>query len=203
MDLCGGYGRIGIPLTKKGYHVYIQDLNEDFLRQAEENAKKENLEIQTIHSDMREIPFKEEFDATINIFTSFGYLETKQEDLKVLETIYKALKPKGKFLIDIVNKTCLLSNFQTKTWRKIDNIFILEENHWDKKTSQNSSEVFILDFDNCKYDSTLMNLRLYNFEELENMINKSGMKIIQKYGNFEKEKFSKEGSKRIIILAEK
>jgi len=53
---------------------------------------------------MRRIPFKDEFDAIINIFTSFGYLETEEEDLKVLEGVHRALTPGGVFLLHFINR---------------------------------------------------------------------------------------------------
>ena len=34
---------------------------------------------------MREIPFEGNFDAVINMFTAFGYLESEEEDAKVLQ----------------------------------------------------------------------------------------------------------------------
>ena len=35
------------------------------------------IEIETIHSDMRAIPFTDEFDAVINMFTAFGYFDSE------------------------------------------------------------------------------------------------------------------------------
>jgi len=85
LDLCGGYGRHAIPLAKKGYKVTLLDLNKKILDIARKEAKKQKVEIKTVHSDMRRIPFQNEFDAVINMFTSFGYLEYDQENLKVLK----------------------------------------------------------------------------------------------------------------------
>jgi D-alanine-D-alanine ligase len=203
LDLGGGYGRISVFLAKRGYKVYIQDLNKDFLEKAKREAKKQKIKIKTIHSDMRKIPFNNEFDAVINIFNSFGYLENDKEDNKVLQSINKALKPKGKLLIDVLNGNWLKNNYQPKTWRKLDDTLILEENRLDKKTSRNIVEILILDLKNCKSFSTLQNLRIYSFSELKRTLSNNGLKIIKKYGSFDKEKFSSKSSKRIIILAEK
>ena len=50
---------------------------------------------------MRRIPFEGEFDAVINMFTAFGYLESEEEDQEVLRQVYKALKPGGVFLLEM------------------------------------------------------------------------------------------------------
>jgi SAM-dependent methyltransferase len=48
---------------------------------------------------MRSIPFRQQFDAVINMFYSFGFFETDDENHTVLRNFYAALKPGGKFLM--------------------------------------------------------------------------------------------------------
>jgi SAM-dependent methyltransferase len=62
---------------------------------------------------MREIPFEDEFDAVINVSTSFGYLETENEDRKVLREVHKALKPGGRFLLEVANRDDLMRRYAT------------------------------------------------------------------------------------------
>ena len=52
--------------------------------------------------DARELGYYEEFDAAYMIFTSFGYYGPR-EDSRILASISKALKPAGRFLLDIWN----------------------------------------------------------------------------------------------------
>lgn len=49
---------------------------------------------------MRHIPFSNEFDGAINLFSSFGYFLNEKDDLKVLQGILRSLKPGGVFVID-------------------------------------------------------------------------------------------------------
>ena len=103
LDLCG-QGRHSIALAKKGLNVIGLDLNRDYLAWAERAAAEAGVEIETIEADMREIPFSERFDAVISMFSSFGYLESDDEDLRVLEAIRQALKPAGRLLLDLPNQ---------------------------------------------------------------------------------------------------
>jgi 2-polyprenyl-3-methyl-5-hydroxy-6-metoxy-1,4-benzoquinol methylase len=203
LDLCGGYGRLAIPLAKKGFEVYIQDLNKDFLEKAKKAAKKHKVKVETIHGDMRKIPYSNKFDAVINMFTSFGYLENDKEDEKVINAVSKALKPGGKFLLDIINGDWLKRNFKPQMWRKVGNVLVLENSKLDLKTNRNLVDIYIVDLKKCKIFSTHQKLRLYTFNELEKILSANGLKVIKKYGNFNKEKFSSKLSKRIIILAKK
>lgn len=203
LDLCGGYGRLSIPLAKKGFEVYLQDLNKDFLKKAEKEAKKYKVEIKIIHSDMRKIPYSNKFDAVINMFTSFGYLENDKEDKKVLATVNKTLKRGGKFLIDVINGEWLMRNYKTKDWRKVDDFLILEDNKFNRKTKRNLVNLTIINFKNHKTFFVHTKVRIYTFSELKNMLLDSGFKIIKSYGTLNKEKFSSKFSKRIVILAKK
>lgn len=203
LDLCGGYGRIGIPLAKRDCEVSIQDLNKDFLKRAKKEAERQKTDIKIIHSDMRKIPFKNKFDAVINIFTSFGYLEDDKEDNRVLKSINKSLKPRGKFLIDILNGNWLKNNYQPRTWRKSNDILVLEENTLDRKTNRNISKITILDLKKCKSFSTIIKLRIYEFNELKNILSNNGFKIIKRYGGLNGERFFPKLSKRIVVIAKK
>lgn len=203
LDLCGGHGRISIPLAKMGYDVYILDINKKFLEMAKKEGKRQKLEIKTIKSDMRNIPYVNEFDAVINIFTSFGYLETDKEDERVIKEVYKSLKPGGIFLIDIINGQWLKNHFCQKNWKKIDNLLVLEEHKLDNIRKRNIVKITIIDLKRNKKHITYQRLRLYSAKELKNILIKNKFKIIRIYGNLNKEKFSPHSSKRIVILAKK
>src|SRR5437868_15089587 len=111
LDLCCGHGRHAIPLAQRGYQVTGQDLSEVFLQQARAAADAQRVQVRWVHGDMRSIPFENEFDAVINIFTAFGYLEDQGEDQKVLRQVCKALKPGGLFLIETLHREGLMRHY--------------------------------------------------------------------------------------------
>lgn len=114
LDLCGGHGRIAIPLAQKGVNVHILDFNKDFLDSAQKKADEKDVNIETCKSDMREIPYSNKFDAVINIYTSFGYFKSEKENLKVLKEVNKSLKSSGLFLIDVQNGKWIEKNHSPK-----------------------------------------------------------------------------------------
>ena len=104
LDLCCGPARHSLVLVKKGFSVTGYDFSKEYLKEAQEKAKKLKLNINLVCGDMRKLKFKNEFDAALNLFTSFGYFQKFSDDMKVLKGVNKALKPKGLFLIDIITK---------------------------------------------------------------------------------------------------
>ena len=103
LDLCCGQGRHAVELARRGYEVTGLDASGFLLREARKAARRRRVAVAWVRGDMREIPFRNRFDAVVNLFTSFGYFRTKAEDLAVLRGVRRALKPSGHLLIDTLN----------------------------------------------------------------------------------------------------
>jgi ubiquinone/menaquinone biosynthesis C-methylase UbiE len=103
LDLCCGYGRMTHLIAKNNsYEITGFDLSEDFLEIARAEFSAPNITY--VQGDMRQLPFKNKFDAVVNLFTSFGYFETDEENERVLTQINQALKKGGLFFLDYENK---------------------------------------------------------------------------------------------------
>jgi len=202
LDLCCGHGRHLLPLAKMGYQMTGLDLSKKALVMLAESAKNKKIKVQIIRSDMRKIPFKNEFDAVINMFSAFGYLETEYEDFKVLKAVAKALKPGGKFLIDIMNRDWVLANFQPKSWEKVGKLLVLEERIYNPKTRCNTVKIQIPN-KKGRWHKIAHIHRMYSLREMRENLSKAGFKIVKVYGNtIGNQKFTKD-SRRLVILATK
>ncbi|MCK5701749.1 MAG: class I SAM-dependent methyltransferase, partial [Cyclobacteriaceae bacterium] len=72
--------------------------------------------------DMR-FPWKgERADYILNLFTSFGYFETKGENQQAISAIAEGLKKGGKLLIDFLNPYTVINNLVPKEIKKINGI---------------------------------------------------------------------------------
>ncbi len=151
---------------------------------------------------MRDLKFEKEFDGVINLFTSFGYLETEEDNLQVLQRVHRALKPGGKFLIDVINKKWILENYRERDWRKVDDLLVLVKRKFNAESSRNIVQFIIIDTKNSKTYYTRQNIRLYSYSELEMLFIKSGFKIVGRYGKMDGEEFD-DKSMRIVLVGEK
>ena len=118
LDLCCGQGRHSVLLASHGLKVTGQDLSREYLEQAGRSAKEQGVHLDLLCKDMRDIPFKDHFDAVINMFSAFGYLESDEENLKVLKAVREALKPGGRVLLDMINREWVVSNYDQSDWRQ-------------------------------------------------------------------------------------
>ena len=185
LDLCCGYGRHAIPLALQGFQVTGLDLSTIFLQQAQLAARQQSVEVRWIQSDMRNIPFENEFDAIINIFTSFGYLQDENEDQQVLQQVYKALKPGGKFLLETVHQARVVRTTSPHgITRYDDDLIVLEERHIDLLTSRNEVRVSLL-HPQGKRTEHRQSMRIYTLTELVHMLENAGLQIQAYYGGLE------------------
>ena len=104
LDVGCGTGRHAIELTKRGYSVIGIDLSESQISRAKEKAKTENLEIQFLVGDARQIPFKDEFEIAIMMCEGgFPLMETDEENYEILKSVSLSIKSNGKIIFTTLN----------------------------------------------------------------------------------------------------
>lgn len=54
---------------------------------------------------MREQLYTNQFDVVMNLFTSFGYFDSEEENKKAMQSIAVSLKPDGILVIDFLMTT--------------------------------------------------------------------------------------------------
>jgi SAM-dependent methyltransferase len=107
LDLACGKGRHSIFLNALGFDVLGVDLSENSISSAKK-SEREGLQFRV--GDMREPQGNTEFDLVLNLFTSFGYFDCEEENLKTLSAIHHALKPGGRLVIDFMNSEKVVQN---------------------------------------------------------------------------------------------
>jgi SAM-dependent methyltransferase len=111
LDLACGHGRIANRLAARGFRVTGLDVVELFLDQARTDAAALGVEVDYQHGDMRELPWTERFDAVVNWFTAFGYFDD-DGNRRVLAEVARALRPGGRFALEVNHFPWLMRNFR-------------------------------------------------------------------------------------------
>jgi SAM-dependent methyltransferase len=192
LDLACGKGRHSIYLNQLGFDVLGVDLSENSIETANKNTN-ETLHFR-IH-DMRE-PFEEKFDAVFNLFTSFGYFDNDNDNLKTLIAIKKSLSDYGFAVIDFMNAPFVLDNLiaaETKTVDEIDfhlkrylkDGFIIKEIDFEDK-----GEKF-------HYEEKVRALTLDDFTK---MMEEAGIYLLDTFGDYKLKKYHKNTSERLIMI---
>lgn len=196
LDLACGKGRHAIYLNTKGFDVEACDLAPESIEFAK---KHENEKLHFFVHDMRNNLTENKYDLVLNLFTSFGYFENLDENLKTLKSVSQSLKKNGKLVIDFFNTDFVLQNLIPKEQKIIDgtifnitksvkNNIIFKEINFE---SENKNHEFI---------EQVQALKKSDFEFL---LAQSGFKIETIFGNYKLEKYDAQTSDRFIVLASK
>ncbi|MGH8498235.1 MAG: methyltransferase domain-containing protein, partial [Methylococcales bacterium] len=105
LDLCCGQGRHAFEIAKRGYtNVVGFDRSHYLIDRARKYNETNRLNVMFKEGDARKLPFKNDnFDAVLIAGNSFGYFESNQDDMKILNEVMRILKPEGKLLLDITD----------------------------------------------------------------------------------------------------
>jgi len=202
LDLCCGHGRHSIPLAHLGYQVTGQDLSSVFLDKAAAAAAETGAAVRWVRSDMRQVPFEAEFDAVINIFSAFGYLEGQAEDQKVLAQVHKALKPGGLFLLETIHREALMRRFApSSVSRYPDGLIVLEERDFNLLTSRVEVTVTMLYPTGARTEYSHA-MRIYSLTELAGMLEAARLHLEAYYGGLNGSMLTLD-SHRMVLLARK
>jgi SAM-dependent methyltransferase len=203
LDLCCGQGRHSVQLAKRGFKVTGLDLNPDYVDLTQQAARTANVTIETVAADMRNIPFENKFDAIVNMYSSFGYLESETEDSKVLESAAKALKAGGRLLLDMLNREWAIDNYIQNDWHTgADGTLYVERRDLDLATSRMHVHFTVVNPDGGRRESIGHNIRLYTLTEMTRLLERVGMHQTAVFGGFDREDYAI-GTRRMIIIAQK
>jgi cyclopropane fatty-acyl-phospholipid synthase-like methyltransferase len=194
LDLACGRGRHSVYLNEKGFNVIGIDLSNNSISDAK---KHENATLHFLTEDMRSFDLGVKFEAIFNLFTSFGYFESQEENKKVLQRIQLHLKENGLFVMDYFNATKVergLIPFETKTIQGVEfNISKKIENGQIIKTISFEGKEGKFEFEE--------KVQLLKANEILEMISGQGLKIVRTFGDYFLNDFDEANSDRIIVIA--
>ena len=192
LDLACGKGRHSIYLNSLGYDVTGADLSENSIQQASRDANE------TLHfkvHDMRK-PFDEQYDAVFNLFTSFGYFDDDNDNLKTLIAIKESLTETGFAVIDFMNVNHVIPNLVPSEIKTVEGIdFHIRRHHsGDHRFKEISFED---QGEQYKFTEKVRALTLADFEAL---MEEAGIFLLDTFGDYKLRKFHKQDSERLIMV---
>jgi len=161
------------------------------------------VEVEFVRGDMRELPWESEFDAVISMFTSFGYLESDEEDERVLRGVGAALRPGGQFFVDHHNRerTTPWLGGGRKDWWEGDGHIVMEEDEWDVLRSRITMTRTIIAPDGGRRQTGFV-LRIYSHSEWLGMLRRSGLEWVKTYGGYDGSEYHHD-SRGLVLVARK
>jgi SAM-dependent methyltransferase len=198
LDLCCGIGRHSVALAEDGYKITGVDITAPYLEQAKVNAQKRGVQIEFLQGDMRDFMRLAYFDLVVNLYTSFGYFEDKEDDYKVLQNVYASLKGGGYFVMEILGKEVIAATFMEEQ--------LLEGDDWHvRSVSKILHNWGTIEFKriitrNSEVSEFVTRHRLYAATEINDMLSSIGFKDICFYGDFSGAPYDHKAKSMIIVM---
>lgn len=198
LDLCCGPGRHSLELAKRGYNVVGLDRTASYLEEARLRAERASLTVGFLQGDARTPAFDAEFDACINMYTSFGYFDDETDDRKMAEAARQALVEGGQFLVNVLSKDTLRTWFQPQNWLRMGNRILLGENRiiGDDGSIENRWTLI----DGAAEQTLKFTVRLYSEAEMEALLLAAGFSSVRCYGSLNGEPVGAE-TRRLVAVA--
>ena len=100
LDAGCGIGRVSVEFAALGLNVTGVDLIQAELDAAAESASDEGVHINFIKADLRKWNRPQSFNCVVNLYTSFGYCDTTEEDFAYLKNMCDSVKKDGTFIFE-------------------------------------------------------------------------------------------------------
>ena len=188
LDLCCGQGRHSIELAKRGYrYVTGVDRSRYLIRLARKRAAELKLQAKFSEGDARKIKLvNDSADCVFLMGNSFGYFEREEDDAAVLAAVCNVLRSKGKLFLDIVDGDWMRAHYDKRSWEWINQkLLVCRERTISSDGKRMISREVVIEAEKGILTDQFYAERLYNFEEIRALLEKSGFAEIQYHGNLQ------------------
>lgn len=111
-DQCCGIGSLTLPFAERGLEAIGADLSAVYIERAQAEAARRGVNARFACADAFTWLPEAPCDAAFNWYSSFGYARTDAQNLEMLKRAFEALKPGGRFALDVPNMAGLIRHFQ-------------------------------------------------------------------------------------------
>lgn len=192
LDLACGRGRHSVYLNNLGYQVTGIDLSEKSIAYAKQ-FETDSLKFE-VH-DMCD-PYPKKFDAVFNLFTSFGYFDQEEDNLKTIKAIKQDLNDYGFGVIDFMNVSFVANHLITEDKKTVNGIdFYLKRYVKDGHIFKDIE--FEFENKNYHFQERVKALTLKDFEAL---FEGAGCYLLDVFGDYKLRKYYESSSERLIMI---
>jgi len=201
LDLGCGPGRFSIAMARRGLRVTGVDRTRLLLDTARSLATSRDLSIEWVLSDMRDFVRPDSFDLAISMFTSFGYFESHEDNVRVLRNVRESLRPGGRLVMELMGKEILASVFRPVTCEELDDGSLLVQRHAIEHGWNRISNDWLL----VRGDALEARFRfshwVYSARELEEMTMRAGFDFISVHGDLDGSPYDDRARMLVLVAA--
>ena len=199
LDLACGTGRFTLPVAMSGAEITGGDLADNMLERARMSAREAGLSIEFVALDMRDFDLGDQrFDRIIIAANSLLHLETGQDFAGFFRAVRNHLAPDGQLVFDIFvpsiallardpSERHLLGEFMHAHWGKLR---IEETTRYDPLTQVSHIDWYWSRAGEPDFWRNTLRMRQIFPEELPALLTSGGLRLVERFGDFDKSAFT-------------
>ncbi len=198
LDLGCGPGLYAERFHKIGYHVTGIDYSQRSIEYAVNHSKSNDMNITYHYQNYLDLTYQEKFDVITLIYCDFSVM-SDYDRTRLLNRIYQALKPNGKFILDVFTPNWYKDRKESKDW------YYSEGGFWSEKAHVCLNSFYRYDESNTRLEQTVVitedSIECYNIwdhvftkTELEEDLQKAGFSTVDFYGDVAGEVYTPNGN---------
>lgn len=198
LDLGCGPGRHCVPLAAAGLSVTAVDRTAAFLETARERADQRGVTLEFQQADMREFSRPESFQLVINMWTSFGYFQSVDDDLLVLQRCLQNLHPGGVLLIDTAGKEIVCRDIEPVMATELqDGALLVERPTLTDDMTRYSNQWHLLR--DGQAHTAEWHHNLYSGQEMRALLEQAGFCDIRLYGSLDGDPYDLDAQRMVVL----
>ena len=151
-----------------------------------------------VQADLREFIRPASFDIAVNMYTSFGYCKTIEEDALIIRNIAQSLKKDGCFILEMLGREVAVRDFTAGEWFERAGYTVLTDFTVEGAWEGLRSHWQLYSKDGLKADHTFVQ-RLYAATELRQLMLLSGFHSVEIYGDFDRSPYNERARTMILV----
>ncbi len=191
LDLACGSGRHTRALCRHIWTVGL-DLSMDMLHV----ALSESPTVPYVRADMRVLPFgADTFDLVVNLFTSFGYFSSDDENRAVLHEVSYVLRSGGIFVLDYLNADQVKKTLVPHDTRRVGGRVVTQDRRISADGRYVEKQISATGLDHTVTER----VRLFEPDELRGLLHDAGFSVERELGDYSAGPLKAESPRAIFV----
>lgn len=206
LELACGTGNYLVTLSQHNVDITGLDLSEEMLEGAQKKADRQDVETNLINGDMRNFSLDEKFSLIFIGGNSLQHLNTREDVAMCFDSVKRHLRPGGRFIVEVFNPSLQLltrdpnQRYFLGEYKTENGWVVLEENvRYDPATQINHIDWHYRNQYVKEEQTVSFTMRQYFPQEFDSLFLYNGLRIEEKYGDFDCSPFSSTSPKQIIV----
>lgn len=202
LDLGCGTGNFCIEMAKRGYEMIGVDMSQEMLSCAKLKSEEQGLNILYLNQDMTNFELYGTVDTIVCLLDSLNYILYKKDIKRMFKLVKNYLNPEGLFIFDVNTPYKFENVFGENVFYDIsDEATYIWQNYYNRKSKVCEFELtfFVKDSKAYKKYDEVHYERSYNKSELKELVNASGLSLLNIYDDLKLSSPSKKSQRNFFV----